>query len=565
MNNEIRHKLLQKKYFREFDWRKNKDVFDFLTKSIFGDIPIFLSLHSKGVQVFVASLLLPMDSFTDYIEELKSDPSEWAINMTSGYSYGYGFDGKDAFDPKLYPPYDGETYAILSGAIPIFTFRTNPLEKNDSSYLELNQQISHPHDLHYVDRFKSYIRLNELGDPDEIVKIVKTDNGDLVTFNEEVLNFHCHLGKYTHIRFFDFSRKFSQTEVDFFKDSHELWNNNFMGGKTGEDYDYTWLRGFQILPNTMSKDRFMDILLGRRRREYASFLIQDWRNKRLVEWSSDPKELGNYFVKSDLPFEISPAFFKKEVLKKYKDDPDKYEISHSRIECRGTWGLPYSINDANQVCVFIKDLSYLPFKEQLHWKQYNEKPEAPLSETTIKRAFHGEWVDDEDPLLDLMTELRNDILINSTVIWKTPTQREIEQITYLTSDNQKEWESDFLILNKVIVECFSKSRIKKLVRDTVSLEQQQSDIRGYGSLKLLHLVLSELSEQYETTELIMKPLFEVNDIRRIISSHRKGKEARERIQDIRKVYGTFIEHQKSIIAQLLTCFRLLRQFSQMKT
>jgi len=70
----------------------------------------------------------------------------------------------------------------------------------------------------------------------------------------------------------------------------------------------------------------------------------------ITEISCNPTCLANYFTKSDLPFEISPAFFRPEVLLRYKSDPDKYELTIRSISCRDAWYLQtYDINDAGQV------------------------------------------------------------------------------------------------------------------------------------------------------------------------------------------------------------------------
>ncbi len=54
----------------------------------------------------------------------------------------------------------------------------------------------------------------------------------------------------------------------------------------------------------------------------------DWRNKRVTKISTDPAATTNYFQAEGnaLPFELSPAFFRPEVLLKYKADRDKYTV-----------------------------------------------------------------------------------------------------------------------------------------------------------------------------------------------------------------------------------------------
>ena len=55
--------------------------------------------------------------------------------------------------------------------------------------------------------------------------------------------------------------------------------------------------------------------------EYATFKIFDRKNGVEVEASCAPEFLSNYFQESDLPWEISPAFFRPDVLHRFKSDP----------------------------------------------------------------------------------------------------------------------------------------------------------------------------------------------------------------------------------------------------
>ena len=117
-------------------------------------------------------------------------------------------------------------------------------------------------------------------------------------------------------------------------------------------------RGTQLLPVTTPREKlFQDMVEPasmRANREHASFIIQDFRNHKVVEVSAAPGHTANYFngEGNELPYELSPAFFRPEVLSKYKADRDKYTIDEMRrfISCRGAWELrSYDINDADQV------------------------------------------------------------------------------------------------------------------------------------------------------------------------------------------------------------------------
>jgi len=84
-----------------------------------------------------------------------------------------------------------------------------------------------------------------------------------------------------------------------------------------------------------------------KKRKYAKFKIYDRKNKTNVETSCAPKFLSNYFQESDLPWEVSPAFFRPEVLLRFKADPERFTLEDRRITCRNAWHLKtFDINEA---------------------------------------------------------------------------------------------------------------------------------------------------------------------------------------------------------------------------
>jgi hypothetical protein len=142
-------------------------------------------------------------------------------------------------------------------------------------------------------------------------------------------------------------------------------------------------------------------------RDYAVFKAVNLKTGEHIELSCDPKGLSNYFQpESNLPLEMSPVFFRGEVLHRYKADTEKYELMDRSIYCRGTWSLQtYDINDAGQVHTYLRYLRDLPYKEQLYWQSFNEWPKAPLSKRAITTDFKGEFYDEYDPLNSLKRKI----------------------------------------------------------------------------------------------------------------------------------------------------------------
>jgi hypothetical protein len=138
-------------------------------------------------------------------------------------------------------------------------------------------------------------------------------------------------------------------------------------------------------------------------RQYATFKAIDLKSKARIEISADPSGLSNYFQpKSTSPLEMSPAFFRAEVLQRYKSDPDKYDLHDRNITCRGAWSLrTYDVNKEGQVHTYLRYLSELPYKEQMYWQAFNEWPKGWLSERAITTDFKGESYLEHEPLTEL--------------------------------------------------------------------------------------------------------------------------------------------------------------------
>ncbi len=96
---------------------------------------------------------------------------------------------------------------------------------------------------------------------------------------------------------------------------------------------------------------------------------------------------------------FTPVYFKKEVLNKYYDHPQKYKVSGFHLQSSFI-SLKIDNNNNDYVVVFLNDLTMLPQKEQLHWKHHNI---APYAGKGISRAFYdtmilGNWERESDSI-----------------------------------------------------------------------------------------------------------------------------------------------------------------------
>ena len=215
-------------------------------------------------------------------------------------------------------------------------------------------------------------------------------------------------------------------------------------------------------------------------REHASFIIQDWRNDRVVEVSAAPGETANYFngEGNELPYELSPAFFRPEVLSKYKADRDKYTIDeeHRVISCRGTWELKsVDVNEAGQIHAYLCDLRHLPRQEQLHWKSYNEEPKGTISKRAIENDFRGEWTSYVTPLERVLHTVRGWIR-QKPDWWKIDDEDGLRRVNTPVSNSKDEWGTAFLELSKAVIEGF------QVTPDSIAATPEANLFRERGAI-----------------------------------------------------------------------------------
>ena len=123
---------------------------------------------------------------------------------------------------------------------------------------------------------------------------------------------------------------------------------------------------------------------------YATFWIKDLHHH-IIEYSCNPQKLNNICVndKPDAPFDITPVFFKREVLDKFYHAPHKYSVSDGEVNYKED-GLFLRVDTdmKDYVAVLLIDLAGLDYEEQLYWRSFNFKPD---NTTTVSKAAYDRW------------------------------------------------------------------------------------------------------------------------------------------------------------------------------
>ena len=490
--------------------------------------------------VVPASALVPLD---------KDDLLSWSIFGRGSVATYVTGGGDDTIRIEQCRHVSGS--ATLRNAKQLVLLREiDGLPGEDGMYFDLDQSFLHLSEIHWRREHQAYCRLDDNGDLDAILSTTKWSNArqiNLASIQRDTLDEYLAASRAVLVRVFDFTRVVRSNWSPATR-----WHNEptvldhergfFYRREVVEDKQ-GYARGVQIIESVRSHEEIFESVRdrwsGRRNREEGmDFLTMDWRHNSVRMVSTRPDGTTSYFDadSNDLPYEVSPAFFRPAVLRKYTADREKYTVTERNITCRGAWDLRgYGVNDAGQVFAYICDLRNLPTSEQLHWKAHNEPPKADIPQRYVRTDFDGEFVEPTpvDNLVMILTRWDTD----KVSWWQTPSARLSERIVTPRSNSRDEWAEAFLDLSKCIIEGF----VIKAIR--VGLQSEGIDFDNQErSLALLQRLLRQTlgSQSVE-----LDGLREIQRIRSKTKAHR-GSEGRTIAADALAAHGSYSAHFEHI-------------------
>jgi hypothetical protein len=521
-------------------WLEQKDALSLLAANIRNeDLVIYATFTHAFMHVVLVpeSLVNPPD-----VNDLMS----WQLKSSS--TWGISCDFLEPSSVFVSAPLDHtESKTIDQGEQLVFT-RSFEGRLGDKHYIEIAQRLAHLFDLHLLTQRNAYCRLDRHGDIDEVIRIMdipeggELNGGTFVIIRRDILDEYMVLTEGVAVLMFDFPR---------------ARLGGFNGWRQGTDADLVTaetmsyrlvhqpgycsdLRGYQLVRPRTPKETIVRRLRNEAEEEegqYATFIIQDLKNLVVTKVSCGPGHTAKSFTESDLPPELSPAFFRSEVLSKYKADSDKYSFNDRSISCRGSWHLEaYDINEAGQVHAYLVDLRRLPHEEQIHWTAYNERPKGPISKRAFTTDIEGRWNLEYDPLDSLKTAL--DELRRRQVPWWTLRSHDLpEQVHYPVTSSTDEWSIEILRLDKFVVEGFEQKWLRKK-----ALELGRTPEPKVGSLKLVEECLIALGFEEDHAAKITGPLHEVHSLRSKLIGHASGSAAVSIKQRVLSEHGSYRKH-----------------------
>ena len=429
------------------DWLKD---FDSLGKTEWVTV-FYLSASRCNDQITYFSALIANNKVAEVLEN---------------YQWDLGLDGGRPGFVTHYVKEDPVTeYYRFSdkGIEPLVYWRTFSGKKD--SYYEISEEFRLYFNLFekHIDSVKKvFIYTNNDGDEDEVVQIDKNQILIKLKYLKEFLAAkQAHLAIYFEgMRFLDKTlAELDQPEVDNIKKgdnyTYSLYIRNLDRGDTKTQ---GWLLGKKLIAGT--KDFKTTIWETKEDDKFEEFIIGV---------DEDGKET---FCSCNVDYQASPGFltpifFKREVLKKYYDSPDKYSVEDGRVKCDSFWGLRVLNNHSDHIIVWLEDLKSLPYKEQHHWGAFNLTPSArKISHADFARNINGEFTDPEHPELYFKYKFES---FQKTWLKKygwylfKPLSKEdthhMKSLHIPTTCEQKEFDDQVSSITKIIVDSLNEKKL----------------------------------------------------------------------------------------------------------
>lgn len=511
----------------------------------------FLKEHLRGDQtllyaslnaVMIHGVLVPEKGLAAIDHEELSrgfvfPDASWIIEHASG--------GGEPDRVYLSPPLHHLGESIQDGEK--LVFKRSFAGREGETPVEISQKLVHALDLHFLEERNAWCRLDDDGDIVEVVKIVRenaadwTHNVTVVTILTKDFAEYMRLSDMALLYFFDFTRtqpgSFSGwkgvTPIQF--DAPDLFYHGGVMGQIG-----SYINGRMIVRPAITYEEIVKEHMERRKpsaKEYAVFKAINLKTGERIEVSADPAGLSNYFQpESELPLEMSPAFFKAEVLHRYKADPVKYELDDRSISCRGAWSLrTYDVNKEGQVHTYLRYLGELPYKEQLYWQSFNEWPKGGLSERAITTDFKGDFYRGYDPLNNLKCEIVE--LDERAPEWWQPRGDDLRKAVHNpVTSSVNEWSDEILALDQLVNEGFLLGPLRALAK---SLGVKPQD--DWRQFKLLEECLAAKKADGVDAKAVIDPLRRLRDLRNHLKGHASPRR-QELIKQAISNYGSFRAH-----------------------
>lgn len=490
------------------------------------------------------SALTPPDARALITADLRADRS-WIIQ------HEWSAGGRRIY---LDGPMRGSDLSSLAGGEALVFRRSFSGYAQHRTITEINQRLVHALDLHFLPERSAWCRLDERGDLEDVIIIIDQDEEGDRPYESVVLIKAEPLAEYMAVSGQALFFKFDFTRWQ--KGSIPNWGNREAQHRDAPDLFYavqigpgqvSYAAGGMVARTALTVEEMVRRAEAKddpASRRYETFKIEDRKNQVLVETSCDPDSLANYFQESDKPWEISPAYFRPEVLARFKADPEKYDLTQRTIGCRNAWYLKtYDINEAGQVHTYIGYLANLPYEEQQYWKLYNEWPKAGLSKRAVENDLLGQVASDRDPLAAIKHAIAS--LDGKRPAWWKPRGSQLaERVLPPATAAAKEWADEILALDQLTVEGFIKTPLVAMAAK-LGVEIDPT----WASLRVIEAILEGQGHAADEAKTTVAPLRRLHHLRSKVKGHASN-EGKALERQALTEHGTFRAHFLALCSEV---------------
>jgi len=392
---------------------------------------------------------------------------DWEISLGDGLPcccrHGAGADAKVTYD--RYGHNDAEPLIFVRNFLDF-----------QPSYPEVSEEFRLFHNLHFNEKRNEYVKFDESGNQEAIVKYSR----DRILIRTKELREYLSVRKCYLAIYFDIFRSSyinikEVAEDQILSQVHEksycyqqcITENRF---GMGDYLTHSNLRGKKIInPLPLSKVSVWPYDEQKQER-YPEFIIGLDDDGDIVRYTCDPDKLANYFGKNpEAPQYLTHVFFKREVLQKYYGNSEVYSVEDSYLRCGSMWGLRMDNHQPDVVIAYLGDLGkQLPEAERIYWLHFNIPPEGKASHVKFLRDFMAEAAEPEGADLLFKQEYK---YLNEA--WQTkyswplfldliPQDKHyFQNLRLLLNNSQNEFDSQVLSLTKVMIDALNEEEIKK--------------------------------------------------------------------------------------------------------
>lgn len=371
---------------------------------------------------------------------------------------------------------------------------------------------------------KVFTYTDDDGDEDEVVLIETNKVSVKLKYLKEYL-----AAKQAHLAIYFEIMRFSKQTLE------ELGQAKVDKIKKGKDYIYSLLIRNLSLGDTRSQGWLLGKKLIAGEKDFKPTLWESKENEKFEEFIIGVDEEGREVLAScntdyqSKPGFLTPVYFKREVLKKYYENPDKFSVEDGYLRREGFWSMRIMNNHRNHVVVWLGDLKALPYKEQTHWRAFNLTPsDRKISYTDFTRSIEGDFAEPEHPELYFKYKFR---LFqegwHKKFGWylfhplSDEDKYHMKSLHVPTTNDQKEFDDQVASIAKILIDSLNR---KELVKD-ITVEKQNP-----GSIDILEVFLN--SKGLSVPKMITF-LRKLQSLRSTGVAHRKG----SNYQEVKKFFG----------------------------